>query len=117
MKHDNDSVTTTPEKAIKLRAWHLIAEMIAVGVPQRCANLAALQTALQLKAQFVKVYTGTDKTKRLEQFELLEKGISGYLPMPKDPQDMSDTELDTYIKKHTAALSPFLKEQFDRLAK
>ncbi len=86
MKHDNDDMPMTPEKAIKNKAHELLMRMQAVGVPTTKSVNAALVVAIELRSQFGKIFKGTEAERRQknEQFDLLEKGIKGYLPAPKE---------------------------------
>lgn len=86
MKWETDLDPMTPEKAIKLRAHEFIMRMRSAGVPWAHCNIAALVMVLELKAQFLKIFTGSeaDKKKKLQQFELLEQGVKGFLPLLKN---------------------------------
>lgn len=89
MKWETDFEPMTTEKAIKLRAHAMIMRMKNAGVPWAHCNIAALVAALELKEQYLKKFAGTDAGRKtaIEQFEMLEKGIIGYLPMPKEPKE------------------------------
>lgn len=86
MRHETDIEPMTPEKAIKLKGIDLMMKLNNVGVPWDKCNLAALVIALELKQQFGKLFTGTEaeRKQKLKQFEQLEEGIKGYLPMNKE---------------------------------
>lgn len=86
MRHDNDNMPMTVEKATKLKAHELIMRMVNVGIPWKYANVAAIVTVLELKQQFFKKFKGTEdeRKKANDHFERLEHGVKGYLPMPKD---------------------------------
>jgi hypothetical protein len=85
MKYQDEG-PMTPEKAIKLKGHEIIMRLNAVGVPWDKCNLAALVVALELKAQFKKLFNGpeAERNKRLKHFEKLEEGIKGFLPMGKE---------------------------------
>ena len=86
MKHDNDTIPMTVEKATKLKAHELIMRMHNAGVPWKYCNIAALVTVLELKAQYLKKFKGdiAELKKVAEHFERLEAGVKGFLPMPKE---------------------------------
>lgn len=93
MRHETDFEPMTTEKAIKLRAHAMIMRMKNAGVPWAHCNIAALVGALELKEQYIKMFKQTkdpiqfDKKEfehGLKCFELLEQGIKGYLPLPKE---------------------------------
>jgi hypothetical protein len=94
MKHFDDA-PMTPEKAIKIRAHEFIMRMHNAGVPWAHANVAALVMAIELRKQFIKFGMRPNDTKHnermLKSFDLLEEGIKGYLPLPKESPEPCPT--------------------------
>jgi hypothetical protein len=97
MRHDTDNEPMTPEKAIKLRAHAMIMKMRNAGIPWAHCNIAALVASLELKEQYIKLFKQTKEPIQLDKkefaqalkyFELLEQGIKGYLPMPKEKKEI-----------------------------
>jgi hypothetical protein len=80
MRHDNDDIPMTREKYIKLKGMEYINRFRAVGISYEKSKLASLVLVLELKENYLKNFTGTaaDKKKKLDDFDLLERGIKAY---------------------------------------
>jgi hypothetical protein len=79
-KHDNEDLPMTPEKAIKLKGMEYINRFRNVGISLDKSKLAAVVLAVELKENFISKYPGTpaEKQKKIDQFDLLIKGIEAY---------------------------------------
>jgi len=80
MKHDNDDIPPTREKIIKLKGMEYINRFRSQGIGLPKAKLAALVLVLELKAQYLKHFNGSqeERKQKVDDFELLESGIKAY---------------------------------------
>ncbi len=80
MRHDNDDMPMTREKYIKAKGMEYINRFRNVGIGYEKAKLAAIVLVVELRESYLKSFKGTEaeKEKRLDDFELLEKGIKAY---------------------------------------
>ena len=73
MAWETDKDPMTPEKATKLKAHEYIMRFKNMGISWEKSKLAAIVLVLELKAQYLRRFTGTEEQKQ----RLLPKFITG----------------------------------------